>query len=100
MEKEQRAIWTAGYVEVLGIFTVAAGSVRLILKTRRNKEALQKLADAWDLNAGVEGKGGIDLRVGLAGAPLHKFMKELWPHLTAHRRREYKKMVLRASSSK
>lgn len=92
--------WAAGYLEGLGVLSVAQGRIQLLMKTTRNLPALQRLADI----AGVEARdfaapnGSKGLQFMLAGETLHQFLTLLWPYLTKYRKVEYKRLLDRLRS--
>ena len=107
MNKNQ-AIWIAGVMEAIGRFenpTIVSNKIRgegrlkgcrFTLSSTKH-ELVKEFAKVtgWKVSA----SGSKALKTSCSGEELHSFMKQVWPWLSAHRKKAYQKAYVTARES-
>lgn len=77
---------------------VHENTVKLVLKTSRNEDMIERAADILGVNMNrctINRKPGV--RITIQGEKLRRAMKMVWPYLMNDRRREYVEAVKSAA---
>lgn len=87
LQDRDKIVWAAGFVSVIGSFTVEGHQPAYVVHSGRFPEAVNVLADALGHHTTVRSDGRTYLV--LHGYKLHVVMTKLWPYLPTERKAQY-----------